>query len=247
MRRLTSPDTARTVYPPHFSPDMLNDHFASISQDPFYEPPPFKCSSTSLTECIISEMSVFKLLDKLKPTSCGGDDLPSWFLRVAAPFFSRPIAHLFTLSLIDSTVPNQWKLAIIKPIPKVSTPTLPSDLRPISVLPVISRTLERLVVSTFLHPAFKKLPQPLTLADQFAYLPTSSTTAALITLLSNITELLLTNSHVYVIIFDYSKAFDTLSHSSVSSKLLKLSIPDCIYNWISFFCQAVPIALHFLV
>ena len=58
----------------------------------------------------------------LHPTATGLDGLPAWFLRLGAPAFSRPIASLFNLSLATSTVPQQWKQASIRPIPKVTTP-----------------------------------------------------------------------------------------------------------------------------
>ena len=70
------------------------------------------------------------------------------------------------------------------------------------------------------------------LSNQFAYLPTRSTTAALISLFSHITTLLSTNDHVHVISFDYSKAFDTVSHASVASVLTGTSLPHSIYNWV---------------
>jgi len=41
------------------------------------------------------------------PTAMGLDGLPAWFLRVAAPVFCQPIAYLFNLSLVTSTVPLQ--------------------------------------------------------------------------------------------------------------------------------------------
>ena len=84
----------------------------------------------------------------------------------------------------------------------------------------------------YLHPALNNLPTHLDISNQYAYRPTSSTTAALISIFSCITTLLLSNHHVYCISFDYSKAFDTISHSSVASKLSDLLIPDHIYNWI---------------
>ena len=62
--------------------------------------------------------------------------------------------------------------------------------------------------------------------------PSSSTTAALIAILSCITELLHTHTHVHCITFDYSKAFDTISHTSLVSKLACIQIPDNIHNWI---------------
>ena len=76
------------------------------------------------------------------------------------------------------------------------------------------------------------LLQSIDLTNQFAYLPTRSTTAALISLLTHITNLLETNSHVYVITFDYSKAFDTLSHWSVATVLAQTPLPYNCYNWV---------------
>jgi hypothetical protein len=105
-------------------------------------------------------------------------------------------------------------------------------MRPISVLSVLSRVTERLAVRAFLQPAFDSIPPPLKIDNQFAYRPTSSTTAALIAILSKVTELLKTNDYVYCLTFDYSKAFDTLSHMSVANKLSQLDIPHFMYNWI---------------
>jgi hypothetical protein len=76
------------------------------------------------------------------------------------------------------------------------------------------------------------IPPPLQIDNQFAYRPTSSTTAALIAIFAKVTELLKTNDYVFCLIFDYSKAFDTLSHSSVADKLTRLDLPDFIYNWV---------------
>ena len=54
----------------------------------------------------------------------------------------------------------------------------------------------------------------------------------LIAMLDHVTRLLTSNSQVYIITFDYSKAFDTISHSTVASALTGLNINDCVYNWI---------------
>jgi len=87
-------------------------------------------------------------------------------------------------------------------------------------------------VRHFLYPALLKLPDQLDLSNQFAYRPTGSTTAALIALLQEITTLLKTNAFVHCFSFDYSKAFDTLSHSSLATRLADLDIPDNVHNWI---------------
>ena len=90
----------------------------------------------------------------LQPTSTGLDLLPAWFLKLAAPVFCKPIAHLFNLSIYVPFVPQQWKCAWISPIPKVPTPKTHSDYRPISITSILTRIMERLVVRQFLYPAF---------------------------------------------------------------------------------------------
>ena len=69
-------------------------------------------------------------------------------------------------------------------------------------------------------------------SDQFAFRPTGSPTAAIITLLNHITNCLLTNPYVIVISLDFSKAFDTVRHSTLLEKMAQLDIPDEAYNWL---------------
>jgi len=111
-------------------------------------------------------------------------------------------------------------------VPKVPKPESPSDLRPLSVLPVLSSLTERLLVRKYIQPALTHVPAPVKIDNQFAYRPTSSTTASLIAMFAKVTELLKTNDYVFWLTFDYSKAFDTLSHISVATKLAKLDLPD---------------------
>ena len=230
VRRLTSPSKQYQL-PCNINAQTLNDHYASISNDPAYSPPIMK-DFVQPSTTLVTEQQVFFLLDKLVHTSSGPDNIPSWFLRLAAPIFASPLAHLINISFATAIVPLQWKSATIHPAPKVPNPTLLSDFRPISVVPILSRLAERLLVREYLTPSLYNLPQHLVISNQFAYRPTTSTTAALIAILSHITELLRTNTHVFLIAFDYSKAFDTLSHSSLATKLANLEIPDCIFNWI---------------
>ena len=67
--------------------------------------------------------------------------------------------------------------------------------------------------------------------DQFAFRPTGSLAAAIIYLLSTVTNLLLTNPYVIVISLD----FDTVRHSTLMEKLGQLHLPDFVYNWLADF------------
>jgi len=172
---------------------------------------------------------MFKVLDTLRPTSTGLDNLPAWFLRLGAPIFYKPLTYLFNLSLSNSVVPVQWKLAWIRPIPKLSAPAQHSDYRPISITPVLTRILERLVVRQYIYQAILKPPPALSFSDQFAYRLTGSTTAAIITILHTVTQLIASNPYVIVIAFDFSKAFDTVRHKTLLDKMSQLDIPDNIF------------------
>jgi gmma-aminobutyric acid receptor subunit gamma/cGMP-dependent protein kinase 2 len=178
---------------------------------------------------------MFQILDTLQPTAMGLDNIPAWFLKICAPFFAAPITDMMNLSLSSSIVPSQWKMASILPIAKTAAPVTPSDYRPISLTPVLSRVLERIVVKDYIYPSLQSAPPGLSFSDQFAFQPTASTTAALIHLLHTITNLLNSNPYVIVYALDFSKAFDSVRHSVVLEKYSRLKIPENIYNWVEAF------------
>ena len=142
---------------------------------------------------------------------------------------------MLNLSLTSSIIPRQWKSAYIVSLLKVSTPVVPADFRPISITPVLSRVLERIVVTDFIYPSLQYPPPGLSFSDQFAFQPSASTTVALVHLLHTITDLLKTNPYVTVYALDFSKAFDSVRQSAVLEKYSRLNLPDNIYNWVEAF------------
>ena len=214
----------------------LNKHYAAISSDANYTTPSVKCTANIVSaSSVISDWRMFQILDTLHHTATGLDGIPAWFLRVGAPFFAEPIAAMMNLSISSSIVPTQWKTASILPIAKVQPPITLSDFRPISITPVLSRILERIVVHDYIYPSLQCPPSGLSFTDQFAFQPTGSTTCALIQLFRTISVLLESNSYVIVFALDFSKAFDSVRHSAVREKFSQLILPDNIYNWIESF------------
>jgi hypothetical protein len=221
---------------PAITADTLNSHYAAISTDTSYTAPSVKSTASNWhANSHITDLRMFEALDTLRPTATGLDDIPAWFLKIGAPFLAAPLADMMNLSLSSSVVPRQWKLASILPIPKSAAPSAPSDYRPISITPVLSRILERIVVTDYIYPSLQSPPPGLSFSDQFAFQPTASTTAALIHLLQTITTLLETNPYVIVYAIDFSKAFDSVRHSAVLEKYSRLKIPDHVYNWVESF------------
>ena len=84
------------------------------------------------------------------------------------------VAHIFNCSFSTGCVPAQWLSAVITPVPKNHSPVSIVDFRSILVTPILSRIVEKIVVSR--RPAI--YPQCIT--DQFGFRPTGSTTCALV-------------------------------------------------------------------
>ena len=83
---------------------VLNDHYAAISTDNDYRAPAVK-STVYDCSCFITETSLFRILDTLRPTAAGLDAIPAWFLRLGAAVFA-PLAQLFNQSVADGVVPH---------------------------------------------------------------------------------------------------------------------------------------------
>ena len=117
-------------------------------------------------DVVVSEMTMFNALDRLRPTAEGHDGLPAWYMRLLAPICSRSPTHLVNLSVLQSCVPRQWKTAIIHPVPKVQNPSTPAEYRPISVVSILSRIVERIIVHSHSYPALLKPPVVEKIKDQ---------------------------------------------------------------------------------
>jgi len=152
-------------------------------------------------------------------------------LNQSALYISAPLAHLFNISLASSYVPPQWKTASILPVPKTNPVISPSDLRPISLTPILSRLMEKYIVKEHITPI---LLQP-TFNSQFAFKPTGSTTAALIAITSFVSRELERVPYVRCFALDFSKAFDRVSHGALFEKLATYNLPVNIYNWLQAF------------
>jgi len=71
--------------PSGLTAQVLNRHYATVSTDSRYEMPPVK-QTASFPYCFVTEIEMFRILDRLKPTVTWLDGLPAWFLRLGAPY-----------------------------------------------------------------------------------------------------------------------------------------------------------------
>ena len=85
-------------------------------------------------------------LKKLKRNkSTGVDDLPLGMLKDVASEIAKPISYVINLSLRTGQVPTDWKIARVVPVHKSRSTVDFNNYRPISILPVISKIIERAV------------------------------------------------------------------------------------------------------
>ena len=130
-------------------------------------------------------------------------------------------------------MPSCWKYGIVIPVPK-SLPPQTNQLRPITLLPVISKVFESIVLSSVRDRLLQHVDK-----NQFGYIPHSSTTSALITLHDRITSEMEREDTVGVAVLslDYSKAFDTISHRILLEKLNAFGLPKDFVEWTSSYLQ----------
>jgi len=140
------------------------------------------------------------------------------------------VSHIFNSTLRTGVVTNQWPTAVFTPVPKIPNPGTLSDFRPISITPILSRIIEKLVVSRWLRPAITSD----FLSDQFAFRPTGSTSCALVYFIHHVTRMLETNSYVRCLFVDFSKAFDVVDYVVLNDKLSKLHLPKMCFKLANF-------------
>jgi len=89
-----------------------------------------------------------------------------------------------------------------------------------------------IIIRRAICPALQTCSAAVSLADQFAIRPTGSTAAALVFIINNLFEMCQEHSLVHFIALEVSKAFDTVRHHTLMSKMADLTLPDFVYNWI---------------
>lgn len=177
----------------------------------------------------ISVPLVQKLLSEIKPyKAAGSDQIPSILYKTAAEQLAGPLAHIFNASVSQRKFPKRWKLSHVCPIPKTTPPDL-DHLRPISLLPAPSKIFERIVINSVLDQFLENFGP-----NQFGCRPASSTTCAMIKLLHHAYRLLEAPnvSGVKIIAYDFTKAFDRLSHSLIVERLIEKRFPALFIQWI---------------
>lgn len=162
----------------------------------------------------VSQFDVFNSFNQTKSNAVGYDNLHPKFIRVILPFVLPYITHLFNTIITTSYFPEKWKHAKIIPIPKSV-----AEYRPIAILSFLSKVLEKLLH----HQISSYISNNNLLSDrQSGFRPKHSCITTLIDVAENIRRDLDDGKINFLVLLDHSKAFDTVNHRILLSKLRTL-------------------------
>ncbi|CAH2087428.1 unnamed protein product [Euphydryas editha] len=175
---------------------------------------------TTFDQCTTLEIS--KIIDNLNPLcSTGIDGINTKSIKCIKNLIVDSMCKCFNKLLNDGEFPNSLKIAKVSPIYKSGLTSEPGNYRPISVLPVISKILEKI-----LHNRLEKYLKSINFITerQYGFRPRSNTLTATADLVTKIKYSIDSKNTVVGVFIDLKKAFDTVSHKLLLQKLEAINI-----------------------
>ena len=157
---------------------------------------------------------VYNSIMSIKSNSTGLDNINPIFLKKILHIILPHITHIFNTILTTSVFPKSWKRVKITPIPKSD-----QEFRPIAILSILSKALEKIMsqqMSNFL------LENNFLSTKQSGFRPKRSCITALIKVCEDIRKAVDINEVAFLLLLDFSKAFDNVNHKLLLKKLRRL-------------------------
>ena len=217
--------------------EVFNTHFTSIAKTIAANNDPNNCSTknrkntmhthylSQFSTCTfpilkltpLSTKNIRNVIKSLKSkNSHGYDEISTKLLKLSAPFILSPLTHICNKSLSSGIFPDRLKYSEIKPLFKKGDKLNISNYRPISVLSSFSKVLEKAVYNQLYDHCRK---HNILVGEQFGFRNKLATTDAIYQLINK--TLIALNEKIMVggIFCDLEKAFDSINHDILVSKL----------------------------
>ena len=191
--------------------------------------PPGNKPSPKFSFLDINADDVMKIINSLKlNTAIGLDNIGPKMIKDLKHVLSRPLADLINRSFKEGIFPKSMKAAIITPIFKEGDKENISNYRPISVLTTLSKIFERSASNQLSH--FLAINNIISKC-QHAYQIKHSSTTCLVELLNLIYKSLDEKKLVALASLDLSKAFDSIDHTLLLTKLQNIGLEEAPLKW----------------
>ena len=171
-------------------------------------------SSFSLFLSPITSAEIINIINKLD--SRKSNDISPKLLKALSSSFSNALSYLFNSCMLSGVFPDELKIAKVIPLYKSGSSNLMSNYRPISILPTLSKIFEKLIHSRI----YQFLEENEVIYNcQFGFRQSHSTIHAVQTAITSVVSSLNDSRQSMGIFVDFSKAFDTIKHEILLSKL----------------------------
>ena len=229
-------------------PTIMADFFAEafegvyIHGPPSPNPAPHQSVDLQMPPVDIRRDDVLTVLCSLDSNSAAGpDNLHPMLLKRCATSLAYPLTVIFRQSLREQRLPVPWKTSSVIPIFKKGARYNPLNYRPISLTAVTCKCLERLICQQLTG----YLEENSILSDhQFGFRAGRSTQDQLLLVYDDVTKWLDDGCVIDLILFDFAKAFDTVSHPVLLQKLKLLGIQSPLLYWIEDFLVGRSMFVH---
>ena len=204
----------------------LNSHIPESNEDPI-DNLSFN-HSTTLFLSPVTESEIVSLVGMLKNSRYGLYNVPTKIFKMAVEFFAAPLCRIVNDSFTFGIFPDILKRAVVIPIHKSGSVSDMNNYRPISTLPLISKVLEKCMVSrlTGFVEKFNLLSR-----YQFGFQRCRSTTDAVLNFVERVYDELNAKRHILGVSIDLKKAFDTVNHDILLRKLCRYGVRGVSHSW----------------
>ncbi|MCG8048052.1 MAG: hypothetical protein JAY75_12610 [Candidatus Thiodiazotropha taylori] len=186
-----------------------------------------------MPEILLSEAGILKLLHNLNPNKAAGpDELKPLVLKELREVIAPMVRIIFQRSMETGRVPKDWNDANVCPLFKKGDKTIASNYRPISLTCILCKVLEHIVASNLVtHLDSQNLLYDL----QHGFRSKRSCETQLVSLVEDMTRNAIKGQQTDLVLLDFSKAFDKVSHEKLLLKLHQYGIRGNVLHWIKAF------------
>ena len=215
--------------------EALNDQFCSVfTNENTNDMPTLQTKNIpDIDKLVITMNGVQKLLADIQPKKAmGPDQIPAKILKSCSESLAPVFQKIFQKSIDIGSLPQDWRKANIVPIYKKGDRTNPANYRPVSLTSIPCKLLEHIIH----HHIMEHLDLHRVLTNrQHGFRRGRSCDTQLAGLIDDLAKILDAKSQADLVILDFSKAFDTVPHQRLLSKLKNIGINNSLLEWIKIF------------